>query len=224
MSAPGSSPARRVGLGLLSIITAAAAAACAPRQVRSLRQASDDLGRSVSRGDAQEVREHVVAGSRAQIDAEAMVADGSRRAWAKALDDPREAIPEAVIFLAPDQPVRAVWTEEGWRFAEDPTNVYAQSTPRQALRALVRATRASRWDIVLRLAPRRYRLGLSEKDLQSAWSEGEQAAALWERLDRLADHLVDPIVADADEAALDMGQGHVARLEREGDRWVVVEF
>jgi hypothetical protein len=57
-----------------------------------------------------------------------------------------------------------------------------------------------------------------------AWTEGQQGDALCAARDRLAAHLADPIAADADEAALDMGQGHVARLEREGDRWVVVEF
>ncbi len=198
--------------------------ACAPRQVRTLGKASDDLARSVSRGDATEVRQHVVPGARAQVDAASMVAPNAKKRWSKALDDPREIEPEAVVFLGPDQPVRVVWIEEGWRFADDPTDIYAQRTPRQALGALVRATRASRWDVLLRLAPRRYRLGLSEKDLQVAWTEGEQAEALRAGRDRIAEHLADPIVADADEAALDMGQGHVARLEREGDRWVVVEF
>lgn len=197
---------------------------CAPRQSRALLEASDGLGRAVAREDAQQVRAFVVPGARAQVDVGAMLAPEVRRTWAKALDDPQAVHPEAIVFLGPEQPVAVVWTEEGWRFAEDPTDVYAQRTPRQALRALVRATRAGRWDIVLALAPRRYRLGLSEEDLRLAWTEGEHGEALRVGRDRLAEHLTDPIVADADEASLDMGQGNVARLEREGDRWVVVEF
>ncbi len=206
-----------VGLGLC-----VATGGCRPRQVRELRKASDELGRQVARGDPSQVRTHVVPGVSAQVDVEGMVR--AKRRWSKALADPREVRPEAVVFVGPEQPVRVVLTEEGWRFAEDPTDRYAQHTPRQALLALVRATRAERWDVVLQLAPRRYRLGLSEKDLEVAWTEGEHGEALRASRDRLAAHLADPIIADADEASLDMGQGHIARLEREGDRWVVVEF
>ncbi len=198
--------------------------ACRPRHSRALERASHTLSRAVTRDDAVQIRAQVVPGARGQVDADAMLKGTARRSWSKALDEPTEVRPEAVVFLGPEQPVRVVWTEEGWRFAEDPTDVYAQDTPRQALRALVRATRASRWDVLLRLAPRRYRLGLSEKDLQLAWTEGEYGDALRESRDRLARHLGDPIIADADEASLDMGDGHIARLEREGDRWVVVEF
>ncbi|MEM9463715.1 MAG: hypothetical protein AAGF11_56780 [Myxococcota bacterium] len=205
------------GLALVSL-------GCAPRQSRALHKAADGLSRAVARQDAEQIREHVIAGARAQVDVAALLAPEARRPWAKALDDPEQVRPEAIVFLGPERPVRVVWTDEGWRFAEDPTDVYAHQTPRQALRALVRATRASRWDVVLTLAPRRYRLGLSAEDLRRAWTEGEHAEALRASRDRLASHLADPIVADDDEASLDMGQGYVARLEREGDRWVVVEF
>ena len=198
--------------------------ACAPRQVRELDRASHDLGRAVARDDASEIRTHLVTGTRNHVDVEAMLNGTARRSWSKALEEPQDIVPEAIIFLGPEHPVRAVWTDQGWRFAEDPTDVYAHRTPRQALRALVRATRMARWDVVLELAPRRYRLGLSEEDLQKAWTEGEHGEALVAARDRLATHLADPIRADADEAALDMGQGHIARLEREGDVWVVVEF
>lgn len=196
----------------------------APRHTRALRSASHDLSRAVARNDADGIREHVVTGARGHVDVDVMLTGTARRSWAKALDEPIEVVPEAVIFLGPDLPVRVVWTADGWRFGEDPTDFYAQRTPRQALGALVRATRAERWDVVIRLAPRRYRLGLSEEDLRRAWTEGEQGEALRAARDRLANHLGGPLQADADEASLDMGQGHVARLEREGDRWVVVEF
>ncbi|MCH9680344.1 MAG: hypothetical protein K0V04_02835 [Deltaproteobacteria bacterium] len=210
-----------LGAGLATLVLVSSG--CAPAQVRTLRKASHDLGRAVAHDDAAEVREHIVVGARGTVDVDAMLKGTARRSWQRALNDPH-AVPEAIVFMGPELPVRVVWTHEGWRFAEDPTDVYAQRTPRQALRALVRATRASRWDVLVDLAPRRYRLGLSEEDLRQAWTEGEHGEALRTARDRLARHLADPIAADADEAALDMGQGHVARLEREGDRWVVVEF
>ncbi|MEX1365708.1 MAG: hypothetical protein AB1Z98_21450 [Nannocystaceae bacterium] len=201
-----------------------AAGGCRPRQARALHDASRDLSRAVARGEANQVREHVVPGARGHVDVDAMLTGTARTSWSKGLAKPEQVRPEAVVFLGPEQPVRVVWTDEGWRFAEDPTDVYAQRTPRQALRALVRATRTGRWDVMLRLAPRRYRLGLSEDDLQRAWTDGKQGEALRANRDRLAEHLADPIIADADEAMLDMGQGRAARLEREGDTWVVVEF
>jgi hypothetical protein len=217
------SPGRRAAAAA-AVVLGLGALACAPRQARGLRRASHELGRAVAKGDVEAVRSHVVAGGRGQVDTRAMLEGTARRTWSKALGDPETIRPEATLLLGPEQPVTAVWTPEGWRFAEDPTDVYAHRTPRQALRALVRATRAGRWDVLVELAPRRYRLGLSAEDLRVAWTEGEQGSALRAARDRLASHLAGPIVADADEASLDMGQGHVARLEREGDRWVVVEF
>lgn len=153
-----------------------------------------------------------------------MTGTTARRSWSKALADPQQVRPEAIVFLGFDRPVRVVLTDKGWRFAEDPTDIYAQATPRQALSALVVASRNQRWDVMVRLAPRRYRIGLSEGDLEKAWTKGEHAEALAAARDRLAEHLADPVVADAHEAVLDMGDGHVARLEREHDRWVVVDF
>lgn len=200
------------------------AGGCGHRQARRLTQASEALGKDVGRGDAAQVRGHVVPGVQASTDVDAMLKGTARKSWSRTLSDPVEVRPEAIVFLTPDQPVRVVWTEQGWRFAEDPTDVYAQSTPRQALRAMVIASRRERWDVMLELAPRRYRTGLSVKDLERAWTEGEHAQALRERRDRLADHLSDAIVQDAHEATLDLGEGHMARLEREGSRWVVVEF
>jgi hypothetical protein len=78
--------------------------------------------------------------------------------------------------------------------------------------------------VLVSLAPERYRLGLSEDDLRRAWSEGEYAGALQAARDRLARHLAEPIVSDAHEAVLDLGDGEAAHLEREGARWVVVDF
>ncbi len=105
-----------------------------------------------------------------------------------------------------------------------PTLYYDQSTPRAALRSLVRASEHQRWDVLLALAPYRYRLGLSEADLKAAWTEGEYAEALQAARDRLREHLAAPIQSDAHEATLDLGHGDTALLEREGARWVVVDF
>lgn len=198
---------------------------CAQREVRALARASDDAATAVRRNDARAFSQQVLVGARGRVDYAAVLADkATRQRWARTLKKPTEIRPRATLFVAPDQPVDVAWTGQGWAFAEDPTLIYDQATPRGALRSLVRASREQRWDVLLGLAPERYRLGLSEDDLRRAWTEGEYAAALQRARDRLAARLGEPILADAHEAALDLGDGDFARLEREGSRWVVVDF
>ncbi len=206
---------------VLVLVLALATAGCAGHAHR-LVQASDDLGKAVRRGDREKIDEHVLPGSRARVDYERLLADEAQ--WGERLARPTGARPEALLYLSNDEVVEVVWTDKGWRFASDPTVYFGQSTPREALRSLVRASREGRWDVMLDLAPRRYRIGLSAEDLQAAWTEGPQAEALQQARDRLADRLSGTIRADAHQAILDLGDGDFARLEREKDRWVVVDF
>lgn len=197
---------------------------CGHRQERRLTKASRELARAVRGGGVAAVRARLVPGSRAAANVESMLAGTAKKSWSHALRKPQEVLPRALVFVEPARPVTVLWTEGGWRFAEDPTDLYAQDTPRRALEALVRASQGQRWDVLLRLAPQRYRTGLSVEDLRAAWTDGEHAAVLHRATQRLSAALAGPIVADGHEAALDVGDGHMARLEREGDRWVVVDF
>lgn len=198
---------------------------CGRRELRELARASDDTAAAVRRGDARAVSEQVIVGARNRVDYPALLRDkASRTRWSRQLGKPDAIRPTATVFVATDQPVESIWTGQAWTFAEDPTLLYDQSSPRAALRSLVRASRLQRWDVLLGLAPERYRLGLAEDDLRRAWTEGEYAAALQTSRDRLSQHLGDPIVADAHEAVLELGDGQAAHLEREGLRWVIVDF
>lgn len=198
---------------------------CGRRELRELTRASDELSTAVRRGDARAVSERVVIGARNRVDYPAILRDkATRTAWSRQLGKPDAIRATATLFITVDQPVAVAWTGQRWVFTEDPTLVYDQSSPRAALRSLIRASRMQRWDVLLGLAPERYRLGLAEEDLRRAWTEGEYAAALQASRDRLAQHLGDPIVADAHEAVLELGDGDAAHLEREGSRWVVVDF
>lgn len=208
----------------LATVLCLAVTACAHDAGRDLRRSSQRLARSVARGDAGAVVATAAPGMRGRLDTEAIVSESARGPWKAALKKPVAIEPTAVVFLAPDFPVDVVQTAQGWRFAEDPTAVYASDTPRHALRSLVWATRAQRWDVVLRLAPKRYRMGLSEDDLRIAWSEGEYAGVLISAREAVASHLADAIVADTHEATLRVGPTHVVHLEREGDQWVIVDF
>ncbi len=189
---------------------------------RSLVAASEDLGKAVRQGKREAIEPRVLPGSRARVDYAALLADEAK--WGPRLARPTGARPEAVLHLANDEVIEAVWTDKGWRFASDPTLYFGQASPRDALRSLVRASIEGRWDVMLDLAPRRYRIGLSEQDLEKAWTEGPQAQSLQEARDRLAERLSGTIRADAHQAILDLGDGDFARLEREKDRWVVVDF
>lgn len=201
------------------------ALACGRREARELRHASDAAATAVRRGDARALSQQVVLGARHRVDYAAILAEKqSRAAWARDLARPDQVRPGATLFVAADQPLAVVWSGQGWVFAEDPTLLYDQSSPRAALRSLVRASGLQRWDVLLALAPERYRLGLSEDDLRRAWTEGEYASALQTARERLRQRLADPIVQDAHEAVLDLGDGEAAHLEREGARWVVVDF
>lgn len=209
----------RARLFLLSLV--ALSIGCGSH-ARRLVAASEDLGKSVRRGDREGIDARVLPGSRARLDYDALLAEEAQ--WGQRLTRPTGARPEAIVHLADDEVIEAVWTDKGWRFAGDPTLYFGQATPRDALRSLVRASREGRWDVMLNLAPRRYRIGLSEEDLQKAWTEGPQAESLQQARDRLAERLSGTIRADAHQAILDLGDGEFARLEREKDRWVVVDF
>ena len=211
-------------IGSCAIALAISAPGCGHQAERALRGSSKTLSKAVAKGDATAIRGAAVSGTRGTIDVAAMTAPGAQKAWVQSLEKPDAVVPEALIFVAKDMPVRVVWRSDGWRFAEDPTDIYAQDTPRHALRALVIASRNERWELVLGLAPKRYRMGLSEEELGRAWTEGEHAKVLTGARDTVAAHLADPIRHDAHEAVLEIAPGHVVRLEREGERWVVVDF
>lgn len=222
---PPASRRSRIALVWLAMISLGALTGCGRRELRDLERASDAAATAVRRGDARALSKQVIVGARNRVDYAAILADKQRRAdWARRLGKPDAIRPDATLFVAEDQPLAVVWTGQAWVFAEDPTVVYDQSSPRAALRSLVRASTMERWDVLLGLAPERYRLGLSEDDLRRAWTEGEYAAALRASRDLLRQHLADPIVSDAHEAVLDLGDGESAHLEREGTRWVIVDF
>lgn len=192
---------------------------------RDLHKASRELGKAVADEDSAAVDAALLPGRRALVDREELLVDpATRGAWARALENPTSVRPEGLLQIESDRFVDIVWTDEGWRFRGDPGDAYPQSTPREALGSLVRASRNARWDVMLDLAPRRYRIGLSVDEIEAAWTEGDYGEALRESRDKLAEHLADPIVADAHHALLDLTGGRFARLEREGSRWVVVDF
>jgi hypothetical protein len=201
-----------------------ASSACSGGDAR-LKRSSRQLAKAIDAGDEDALEASVLAGQRGRLDRERLLRADGRQELADELAEPIAIEGWARMRMGEGEVIDVRATEGGrWSFASDPTDFYGQSTPRETLRSFVRASRLGRWDVLLRLAPRRYRMGLSEDDLRHAWTDGEEAALLAERRDRLAQSLDRAIRADAHQAIMAIGNRQFARLERERDRWVVVDF
>lgn len=196
----------------LPIMCLAAGCAGAPDQRALLRD-------SRSAAKSKELDEWLVPGVVGTVDERAV-----DEQWRDGLKKPTSARPEALVSFGGGRYVEVVWTDEGWRFAENPLELHGQATPRQALWTFVRASQDEDWERLVELAPARFRAGLSPDDLEAAWTQGAQGEALRDARDRIADHLADPIIRDADEAVLRLDDAHQVRLEREGSRWVIADF
>lgn len=143
------------------------------------------------------------------------------------------------LELASGDRVRLLYEDGAWRIDPSGLEFYGQHTPRQALQSFVRAVEASRWDVLLRLAPRavaeQLRAGAAadggapqpaEEVLRAAWTgdgaEGDRALlrALQQDLDRGR-----PVELAGDRATMTYGlTQHVARLVREDGQWKVEDL
>lgn len=125
---------------------------------------------------------------------------------------------EARIVLADGQEVLLRSEDGGFRLESDVVDYYSQRTPRDALRSFVRAADHRRFDVLLRLLPRRDREHLTEETLAARWSEDP------ERMERMVGALRaalgGAIEVAADRATL-IGPGAHATFVLEGDVWVV---
>ncbi|MFO0604155.1 MAG: hypothetical protein U0324_13320 [Polyangiales bacterium] len=146
----------------------------------------------------------------------------------------------AQLELASGDRVRLLYEDGAWRIDPSALEFYGQHTPRQALQSFARAVEASRWDVLLRLAPRAVAEQLraggpgpdggaprgAEQLLRDAWTgegaEGDRAMLrlLQADLDRGR-----PIEVAGDRATMTYGATqHVARLVREDGLWKVEDL
>lgn len=150
---------------------------------------------------------------------------------AKALSRPSsDPVVSAVVTTTTGDEVVLFYEHGKWRVDGASVDLYGQSTPKQAVRAFLRAYERRRWDILLRLVPDAKKTPdpklppLDEAKLKAAWEGPEK-----EDMDRIAQALR-AALADAtieetgDRAAMPYGTGAALLLVREHGLWKIEDF
>ena len=158
-----------------------------------------------------------LAAFRLEVDARA--ADG--RPLGEVLVPRAPAAPRVALELADGETLPLVQEGGGWRIDAPPLDPWPRRTPRAALRSFVRALAERRYDILVRLAPARYRVGLTAEKVRQMW-EGERKAENQKLLSELRANLDAPIVELGDEAHMPYGE-HEVRFLREDGAWTIAD-
>ena len=146
-------------------------------------------------------------------------AAGDTRTAGRALRDNAAAwAGRAEVVLGEGERVGLVREGGTWRLESPPFEPFGQDTPRAALRAFIHAVESTRYDILMELAPARYRADITPEKLRAFWeSQGpEKKRAMLSTL-RLA--LERRIIEEGDEAYLVYDGGRQVRFIREEGLW-----
>lgn len=191
--------------------------ACAPDQrlTRAANALDKDLQREATERVATRVHPHLVS---------AHSADSVQLPQGRGLGAVTAARVTTMVEVAPGVVLPAVWTKDGWKLDVDVSDLFPAATPRQALRSFLRAVELEEWEIVAGFAPRRFREDLTPEALRQAWTDGPESATLWEARDLLEEGLEGPLFMDAHSATLVLAGDRAVHLEREGARWLLVDF
>ena len=124
----------------------------------------------------------------------------------------------ATVVVPGDE--RVSLTREGgsWRLDGPPLDPYGQATPRAALRSFVRAVENRRYDVLVRLAPARFRATITPDKLRAFW-EGAAGASDRAFLRELRLNLYARIAEEGEEAFMTYGTGRQVRFVREEGLW-----
>ncbi|MGB1699827.1 MAG: hypothetical protein ACPHRO_07735, partial [Nannocystaceae bacterium] len=198
------------GVGLVALLGMTALGGCAAPE-RRLRRAANALDRDLQRGATAAVAARVHP-RLAEVGAVDIEGD---------LGGVTAAQVTTMVEVLPGLVLPAVWTDDGWRFDADVSELFPAQTPQLALRSYLRAVDLERWEIVAQFAPREIREALTPEALERAWKEGSSAIELQQGRDLLRAGIDGPWFVDAHSATLVLPGDRAAHLEREGARWVV---
>jgi hypothetical protein len=138
---------------------------------------------------------------------------------ARSLRDSADRWSARVFVALPGDESSVLVRESGsWRLESPPLAPYGQGTPRAALRSFVRAIENRRYDVLVRLAPVRFRASVTVEKLRAFW-EGTTAAANRAFLRELRLNLGTRIAEEGDEAFMTYGSGRQVRFVREDGLW-----
>jgi len=132
-------------------------------------------------------------------------------------EDAARVAPRVDLPLAQGDAVSLVLEAGRWRVDGPAPDPWGQRTPRAALRTFVRALGERRYDIALRLVPRRHRVDLTADKLRQYWeAHQDETRGL---LSRLQAALGAPIVESGDEAHMPYGPEQEVVFVREDGVW-----
>jgi hypothetical protein len=210
---------------LAAFVVAVALPACAHRD-HGPAATLDAFGAALERGDFRTAYALTSADTRKRIPYEAFAAGlgadaNQTRALGRRMGDEAATLPMRLEVRLKLGEVVAMVREDGqWRIEGEVFDPWGQGSPRAALRTFLRALDERRYDILLRLAPARYRGDLSADKLRQYWEEERKDERL-PLLARLRAAVLAPIVETGDEAHMPYGPDQEAHFVREDGRWKV---
>jgi hypothetical protein len=182
-----------------------------------------DFGAALARGDVRAAYALTSTDFQKRTPYEAFAAGlgsngGDTAAFGKRVVEQSEHVaPRVDVQLAQGEIVSLVLESGRWRVDGPAPEPWGQRTPRAALRTFVRALGERRYDVVLRLVPRRHRADLTADKLRQYWeAHQEETKAM---LARLQAALAAPIVESGDEAHMPYGPEQEMVFVREDGVW-----
>ncbi len=147
------------------------------------------------------------------------------REIARTLTRPTSApVVSATITTPSGESLLLVYESGQWKVDGSAIDLYAQTTPRQAVTAFVRAFERKRFDILMRFVPESKQAGLDAAKLKEAW-EGPQR----QDIERIV-HAVKSALPTAtfeevgDRATMPFGAVGTVQLVREHGAWKIEDF
>lgn len=210
---------------LLLVVGALAVGACSTRATGP-RATLRAVAEALRRGDAAAVYANMSARYRERVplaELERLIREHPEEIaqTAEALERPLAVEELAVARLGRGETVHLERREAGWRVVSNVLDPYARRTPREAIRAFVRALERRRYDVVVGLIAPTRREGLSEQGLREHWDGRGR-----EEVERLVASLrealeTSPVQQTGDRAVMPHGDRFRITLVREGELWYV---